>query len=304
MSMASVAKRRWLGGLIAVGLAAAVTVAVPGVSFAAPADLSGRYVAIGDSYTSAPGVLPIKDVSCFRSAQNYPTLVARDLRSSEAVDASCGGAETKDVFATQFIGIFPVNTPQIDRVTRETRLITISLGGNDIGFGNFMFTCLGAALNLLGPSCEQTYKAGGRDELRRRVDETAPKIANVLNQVKQRGPNAKVVLVGYPTILPASRTSCFFSAQLRDSDAYYLNRVFTSMNQMLAEEAEKADVQFVDTAQDSVGHDMCQPVGTRWFQPFLPYPPGDGVFYHPNAAGQAFVASRIVNDLRNQSDRD
>ena len=61
---------------------------------AAPAVRGGGidYVALGDSWTSGP-LLPEMTgdpIDCGRSAVNYPSLVAAELRVASFVDASCG----------------------------------------------------------------------------------------------------------------------------------------------------------------------------------------------------------------------
>src|ERR1700736_496514 len=101
---------------------------------AAPA-LRGAYVALGDSYTSGPAI-PNQDVAagqCYRSDHNYPHLIAPTIGATQFRDASCSGAQTKDMTGTQKADVGPDNPPQFDRLDRNTRLVTLGISGNDIG---------------------------------------------------------------------------------------------------------------------------------------------------------------------------
>src|SRR6185312_16095982 len=116
---------------IVILLVAAVAVALPGVAHAkAP---TGRYVALGDSYTSGPLIPTQVDLNCVRSNRNYPALTAAAIGSSAFVDVSCGGATTDDILNAGS-GTLGVPVPaQVNAVTAATALVTIGIGGNDIG---------------------------------------------------------------------------------------------------------------------------------------------------------------------------
>src|SRR2546423_9831594 len=109
-----------------------LVLAVPSAS-AAPS-LRGDYVALGDSYTSGPAI-PNQDIAagqCYRSDHNYPHLIAPTLAATEFRDASCSGAQTKDMTGTQNADVGPDNPPQFDRLDGNTRLVTLGISGNDI----------------------------------------------------------------------------------------------------------------------------------------------------------------------------
>ena len=112
-------------GLIVAGLATIATTAGP--ADAAPATrltppVVTRYVALGDSYTAGP-LIPVTQVAngCFRSTNNYPSLVARALAVPTFVDVSCSGAQTKDMTTGQLPGV----APQFDALTPDTDLVSV-----------------------------------------------------------------------------------------------------------------------------------------------------------------------------------
>ena len=87
-----------------------------------------RYVALGDSYSAASGVLPPDPTSplCARSTANYPHLIAA-ATGAQLTDVTCGAAQTKDFATSQYPGV----APQLDAVHRRTQLVTMTIGGND-----------------------------------------------------------------------------------------------------------------------------------------------------------------------------
>lgn len=128
-----VVRKSHLGGVLTVLMCLSVTVGGP-IASAQP-DTAQRYVALGSSYASGPGIEPMEDRGCMRSAGNYPHRLAAGL-GLELVDATCAGATTADVLLgrqQQVPGGGTVAAPQVDSVTPDTTLVTVSIGGNDLG---------------------------------------------------------------------------------------------------------------------------------------------------------------------------
>src|SRR4051812_30413281 len=91
------------------------------------------YVALGDSYTSGPAILPQDPAipGCLRSQVNYPHLVARDLQQLALVDVSCSGAQTKDMTSSQDVDPDPDPAPQFNALNANAKVVTLGIGGND-----------------------------------------------------------------------------------------------------------------------------------------------------------------------------
>jgi lysophospholipase L1-like esterase len=260
----------------------------------APAVIPGTYVALGDSYTSGPDVpvqlspttTPPAPTACQRSSQNYPSLTARAL-GLQLDDVSCGGATTVDMAQSQGPGI----PPQLDALLPTTALVTVGIGGNDLGFSTIAANC--ASYTPWGPtrvgwSCQDHYTQGGVDQLAATVASVGTKVTQVLREVRERSPGAAVFVVGYPDIIPPTGEGCWPSLPFRTTDLAFLRGVEAELDTALATAAAAAGAHYVDTATPSAGHNACAPAATRWVEPVLPTP---GSFpLHPDATGMAGMA--------------
>jgi len=255
------------------------------------------YVALGDSYAAGP-LIPTQiglPPGCLRSDHNYPALVARTLDITDFRDVTCSGATTDDLAAPQSVTL-GVNPPQLDALGPDTELVSMTMGGNDIGFASIIGDCATRSpLAPLGAACKDYFTAGGTDQLAARIDGAAPKIEAALEAIGERSPDAKVVLVGYPAILPDKGPGCFPVVPFSAGDVAYLRGVEKELNAMLAEQAEKAGAEYVDTYSPTIGHDICQLPGTKWIEGLVPTAPAAPV--HPNALGESAMAKATVAAL-------
>jgi hypothetical protein len=248
----------------------------------------GSYVSLGDSYAAGPLIPTQTGGLCFRSTRNYASLLTRELHIGRHADDSCSGAETGDMTTGQTDLGLTINAPQFAALSPATQLVTVGIGGNDIGFTDIIVTC--AALSVTDPwgaPCKGHYTAGGHDQLAAAVAATAPKVAAVLAGIQQRAPHARVLVVGYPDLLPTHGSGCWPRVPIAGGDVRYLDGVERELNAMLANAATAHGATYVDTYASSVGHDMCQPTGTRWIEGIVPTHPAFPV--HPNELG-------MVND--------
>lgn len=277
-----------LGALLAVPALAGAT--------AGPAAASTRtQVSLGDSYSAGPLITPQDPTSlgCLRSLVDYPHLVAGS-KGFQLTDVSCSGATTADMFSPQkgYDGR-PV-APQLDALTPGTDVVTLGIGGNDIGFTSIIKSCI--AYSPTGPTaggaqnCRDTYTAGGTDQLRARIRATQPKVARVLQAIHARSPHATVYVVGYPAILPESG-SCWPQMPLTAPDVRYLRGVEKALDGMLAGAAAANGATYVDTYRPTIGHDTCQLPALRYIEPLVPV--ADAAPVHPNRFGEAALA-RVV----------
>jgi len=252
-----------------------------------------RYVSIGDSYVAGPftGTSTSAPTSCFQTTSNYPHLIAPVIGADEHVDVSCSSAKTDDVFTPQHLddGMHAA-PPQIDAVSPGTAVVTVGLGGNDIGFGEVVRECPSPV--PYGSPCRDKYVVGGKDELARRIAETGPKIDRVLDAIRDRAPRAEVYVVGYPAIFDAAGQGCWPAAPLTAADTAYLRDTLIRLNAMLADQAQRNGATYVDTYTPGVGHDMCQLPGVKWIEPLVPTEPASP--FHPNARGERGLADAVL----------
>jgi lysophospholipase L1-like esterase len=275
-----------LGGCVLVAAATAPA------SAQAPGNGHGTdYVALGDSYTSGPGIPQQVDANCARSDHNYPSLVAARRQVSGFDDVSCAGATTAEMWQAQ-----GTNAPQLDAVRRDTDLVTLQIGGNDVGFGPIIGTCARlAAQDPTGDPCERSYNAAGYDQLELAIVQTAPKVARVLRAVHARAPHARVIVVGYPDLLPDDGSGCFPQVPFAQKDFPYLRDTEKRLNLMLRLVAGLNRAEYVDTYGPTVGHDMCKAPADRWIEPLQPAAPAAPA--HPNAKGEEAMAQAVLARL-------
>ena len=288
-----VRSRRFLAlGVVAAGgtLLAALLPTVAGAS-------GQNYVSLGDSFTSGPLIpnLTGSPVGCLRSTHDYPSLVAAAIRPSSFRDVSCQGADTTNMTRSEGVGL-GTNPPQLNALGRATTLVTLGIGGNDIGFSNIVLVCSALSFtNPFGSPCKGHYTSGGTDRLARAVAQTGPKVAAVLAAIHRLAPAARVLLVGYPVILPNTGRGCWPLVPFAFGDVSYLRGVELKLNQMLASEAAAHGATYVDTYTDSIGHDMCQAPGTKWIEGIVPTMLAAPV--HPNVLEERAMARQVLAAL-------
>ncbi|MBY8870255.1 SGNH/GDSL hydrolase family protein [Micromonospora sp. PLK6-60] len=281
--------------------AATIVAAITGVLLAATSPASaavptGRYVALGDSYTAGPLIPTQTDLNCLRSNRNYPSLVAASAGSSSFADVSCSGATTNDILngGSGQLGISV--PPQVRAVTSSTALVTVQIGGNDIGFSGIISECAEASLDSpLGSPCKNRYTAGGTDQLQARINATAPKVTAVLQAVRAAAPGARIVVLGYPAILPDSGYGCWPVVPIAYQDVPYLRTVEKSLNAMLASVSAANNATYADVYTPSIGRDACKGSGTRWVEGLIPQ--NSAAPFHPNAAGEQGMATALLATL-------
>lgn len=281
--------RRTLALLAAASAALAAVVTINPPTQAAKGPL--RYVALGDSYSAASGLLPPDPTSpfCLRSTANYPHVIAKRT-GARLTDVTCGAAETKDFAGSQYPGV----APQLDALGRRTQLVTMTIGGNDNNtFIGAIVECGVAGLSTLGQGspCRDTYGNQFRHAIR---TNTYPALVKALRAVHRHARHARVAILGYPWILPKTG-GCFDKMPIATGDVPYLRHVQSTLNNAVRRAAAATRSTYVDFSTASEGHDACQAVGVRWIEPVLQGT--NPVVVHPNALGERHMATRTMRVL-------
>ncbi len=254
-----------------------------------PTDLAGGpYVALGSSFAAGGGIPTIdpSSGSCLRADRNYPRLVAERL-DLPLVDVSCGGATTDNILRTPQ-GDHPV---QIDAVTADATLVTVTIGGNNLRYAVDTFAC--AASGRENRSCLD----GLVDPLATlaAVDALPAEMAMVFGAIRSAAPSARIVLVGYPRVLPEDGRPCPPSVPLLAGDADVIAATGRALQEVFVSSAAAAGVDFVDVYAASAGHDACAEPAQRWVEGANPESPAGP--FHPNLAGFEAMADLIVARL-------
>jgi lysophospholipase L1-like esterase len=276
-----------------------VATAVAGQSIVSPTSATGAlpYVAMGDSYSAASGVLPVDPTAppqCLRSTLNYPHVIASRI-GAVLEDVTCGGAETKDYRESQSPGV----APQLDALGAGTKLVTMTIGGNDSGvFINSVVRCgiAGTSTAGTGNPCQQQYGDSFSDTIR---TTTYPAIVQALRDVHAKAPHARVAILGYPWIVPTSVTPtarCFPQLPVADGDVPYLRGIQATLNDAVRRAAAATGTTYVSFEKVSEGHDACKAIGTRWIEPVVGTT--NAVIVHPNALGESRMADQTMAVLK------
>ncbi|MFE6056181.1 SGNH/GDSL hydrolase family protein [Kitasatospora sp. NPDC056446] len=274
-----------------------------------------NWVATGDSYTAgiieATGDLTEPRDGCARTVLSYPEIIRRDLGSLvDLGNVSCSGATTENVYAT---GLSPLGRPlpplgsdpdapyppvpvQLDAVGPATDLVTIGIGGNDLGFADILKNCieLGAATLGQGTPCKDKYDASLPD----RLDRLRTNYDRMLTAVHAKAPAARVVTVGYPHLVPEDTGLCRYGDLLQFATftggdlAWARTAVLEPLNAVIARDTAAHGDTFVDLYPATAGHGVCDT--DHWVDGVLTsLLPLKYAVVHPNARGQANTAALV-----------
>jgi lysophospholipase L1-like esterase len=280
-------------GAVLGGLAASLALLICAAPAAA---VIGPYVALGDSYTSAP-LVPNptgSPILCGRSTNNYPQDIRRALSPSSFTDASCSGATTADMTQSQSLeGGLQTAPPQFNALSGSDALVTLGIGGNDAGLISVAEKCGELdALWPFGTRCKNYYDSSGSDPNVAAINATGPKVASTIQQIHRLAPSAKVLVVGYPDGLPLNGSMCWPTVPLSSGDIKYFNGLEEQLNTVIQNAANANNATFVNTFTSSIGHDACKSPGTAWINGFIPTSPGYPL--HPNQAGEQNMATQVL----------
>jgi len=266
--------------------AAVAYLALAGCTTAPELAPGSKYVAMGSSFAAGPGIPTYVDATpapCMRSDTNYAHQLAK-RKSLALVDVSCSGGTTLHLTG-------PRNTipPQLDAVDADTRLVTITIGGNDVSYIGRLTaaSCAGLALqsgpaaacNPIPPApAEQTYA-----DLAGRMD-------HIAKEVRRRAPSARLVFVDYLAVLPATGTCPGTPLSTAEADAD--REIARRLAAITAKAATDNGADILKASALSVGHDACS--NDPWMNGYpRPEAPVAGTLYHPNANGMTAIADAL-----------
>lgn len=245
--------------LAAVAAALLAVLALPGLTLPANAVAATNYVALGDSYSSGLGAGDYGNSGgCKRSANSYPQLWANAHSGTQFTFVACSGARTPDVLN------------QAGSLSASTTLATVSVGGNDAGFSSVMQDC------TLGSDQDCVNRI---NQAKAYVNNTLPGLLdNVYATMKQKAPNAKIVVLGYPHFYKVPG-SC--SLGLSDTKRTAINSGSDALAAVTSQRAGNAGATFVDVRGKFTGHEICS--SASWLHS-LSWPVEES--YHPTQDGQ------------------
>jgi lysophospholipase L1-like esterase len=275
------------------------------LALAAPSSVGAAgLLALGDSFSSGQGA-GLYDPrttghgnTCYRSAGAWPQLLANSLALIRLPSLACNGAVTAQVLYSDHRGEFERRTSQLTRISGDPDLITITIGGNDVGFAEVLRYC------ILG-SCDRHYNKPSGDVLDGRISKVANVLPGLYRRIRARAPRARILVVGYPRIFPLNVPggevrNCAAWELISPREVAYLNEKASSLNGAIDRAASQAGVDFVDISDAFKGRELrCKgdsyvnPLQRRWGIP--PYRPSS---FHPNAWGYVRLAEVVARQMR------
>lgn len=250
---------------LAVALLAVALAVAPRLPVAAAGTLP--YAALGDSYSAGIGAGAEDGTQCRRSASAYPPVLSAASRRYVLTDfAACSGAMIADVSSVQLAGI------------AAARLVTITIGGNDAGFGPIIIDCLRP-----GSGCRRDFP----DE-DRRIDALAGPLHDLYQRIVAAAPGADLDVLTYPQIFRAQQATCPSTLDFTPDDVAWFRSEYTHMNAVVRRAAAGVPrTRVVDVETAFAGHEVCTPqpwaYGGRFSDPYSSF--------HPNAPGHAALAA-------------
>ena len=304
-----------------------------------------NYLALGDSYTSGEGAFDYltgtdnDNNKCHLSLRSYPLLMTQLLYSGNSGHSvACSGAkigdilpfypskykgQTKDSIAlsqrasdekSQIMASFmPGYAPQIEFVTHyQPRAITVSVGGNDVGFANILRNCVmpHISLRIIDQDCYNSYE--DRVELQNLIDRTVSKWILLFRHLKAVSPFSNINVIGYPQIF-YDKGDCALNVRLSSAELEFSAELTDYLNETIQKSALLAGVNYVDISKALYGYRLCETTSNNVAVNGLTAGRDAGFLglkilgaesYHPNAFGQALIEKAILkqtNNLRNPS---
>ena len=247
--------------------AGALAAAGLGLLAAAPpasAQSSVHYVALGDSYSSGVGAgnYTSSSGSCDQSPNAYPQLWANANGPASFANETCAGATTSSVISSQ-----------LGALSSATSLVSITVGGYDVGFSSVMETCVLESTS----SCVSAVHSSESEV----ATQLPGELNTVLGDIKADAPDARVVVLDYPQLYDLSKSSSCVGLSTTDRTA--LNQGAAELDSAIEAAAARYGDDFASVQDQFSGHQICD--SSSWLHSvnFLDV----GESYHPTASGQA-----------------
>lgn len=269
------------------------------------------YVALGDSYSAGLGLTPLTGQptpECGQSSVNYPHQVAAAY-GLDLTDVSCSGAETGDITTDSQFGNI---TPQIAALSADTDIVTLTIGGNDLGFTDIIQSCLAQTADgpllfptqqgVFLPNCASAYTAQGDSLAGLIAGPISSSLAATYAAIAAAAPNAEVFVVGYPSLFPATipEGGCFTQLAPGSSfpfttvDTAYLHSVEVTLDAAIQNAAANAGFTYVPTFAPSVNNSACVTDGTAYINGVRIGADGfDPATLHPTTLGVTFLTDSV-----------
>jgi lysophospholipase L1-like esterase len=240
------------------------------VTATAPAAGADQYVALGDSFSSGVGTGSYTlSSSCRRGVYAYPWLVSQQRPNTSLTFVACSGATTSDLLASQ-----------IGSVTTGTNIVTVTIGGNDIGFSDLIVEC-----TLANCSSELDATRASLGSF------LGPRLDTVYTGIRSRALTASVIVLGYPRMF--SSASCFGTFGITSTERAKANQLADALDQLAGARAVAAGLTYKSAIVPFTGHAVCS--ASAWLNGLNLVRPIES--YHPNRNGNSLGYAPLVRSV-------
>ncbi|HLB20637.1 MAG TPA: GDSL-type esterase/lipase family protein [Solirubrobacteraceae bacterium] len=291
---------------------------------------TGEYTALGDSYAAGVGsfsYLPHTTGTngCYRATNGYAEQIATHLGLSLAFPA-CIGARIGNLWEGK--------DPQLGHVGPRTRLVTLSIGGNDVGFKSVLQSCVDGLYSAGGAKgCAErdngaaetalewlrhgrppgTYELPGENATSTNAV-PLPSLLQLYEDIFDQSPYTELVVIGYPKLFESARSplvDCQVGTvagidklAIYASDIEWILHQTDAVNQVIEEavaleQRAAKNIRFVDPRPTFVGHGICDSeasfIHALLFKGLKPIPKVES--FHPTVEGQEALRQLIEEIL-------
>lgn len=279
------------------------------------------YVAMGDSFSAGVGAKDVNENDsvggehemCQRADEAYGP-VYHNIQSVDAdlVFFACGGAVTghPDSPAEGTEGLTAIHKffgegGQLSRLPEYADLVTLTIGGNDVGFSQVLLDCF---TNVEKP-CYEQYGAGSPDDTEAQISGMRAILTDVYQAIRDRAPNARIAVLTYPQLITES-DNCWEQAdyvptgiQLDDDEKRWIRARTGQLGDVIVNARNATgdphlvavDVEELGRFADN-GNGICaQPDSERYVNGFTPSDHGES--FHPTVPGYVRLAQDLLTRI-------
>lgn len=291
----------------------------------APGTTGTKYLAMGDSFASgegAGGYYPSTDVRtvnyCHLSKKSYPFLLASsvDFGENNINSVACSGARIKNIIGPELIdeslknpdrsnqyrsvfatmGVWaPGYENQLKKIQDDTSIVSISIGGNDIGFKDIITNCAGSG------TCYKS--ADERRSLVKLINKQFDRLAETYSDIKSGlRPGSKIYVIGYPEIVKPYG-DCGLNVRMNGEETLFAEKLTRYLNSIIALASKRAGVEYVDVSNAFYGSRLCEYTNpsVHGVNLAMTWPPFSPESFHPTEGGQWLMHRAILNETQNFS---
>jgi lysophospholipase L1-like esterase len=258
-----------------------------------------NWVALGDSYSSGEGNPPflggsnVKGDQCHRSLAAYSEVISKQHSGIYHLSFhACSGALIKDMFSSNHNNSKEI-TPQLSWLSASTRIVTLTIGGNDAHFADVLNYC--ARRVPYQPSCKSIWGGAVDSAITNmsigtgRAHDNYP---DLFAAIKKKAPDARVYVLGYPRFFPPNQTATCptgfpgFTHLFTASDMHWINSEIAKLDTLIKMDAIASGFTYVGEYGAMGRHELC--TKHPWFYSArLP----KASSFHPNKSGQSAMAA-------------